>query len=72
LPKTLERKLHDDRAFCLSLLCYHVNQLRIKERLEKEKEANAWKTLYKDKSSERNRNNINVNPFTDQHNPFAG
>lgn len=47
LPKNLERKLHDDRAYCLALLCYHLSQLRIEERLAKEREANAWKIKYK-------------------------
>lgn len=46
LPKTLERKLHDDRAYCLAMLAFHLNNLRVAERLAKEKGDSSWKKKY--------------------------
>ena len=69
LPKTLERKLHDDRAYCLALLAWHLYQLRTEERLAKEKEANAWKQKYKDNQFDRKKKNNN--PFSNSVNPFT-
>lgn len=61
-PANLERKMHDDRAYTLALLCYHLSQLRTQERLAKQRGENAWKAKYKDKKISKNKTNMN-NPF---------
>ena len=69
LPKNLERKMHDDRSYCLALLSWHLYQLRTEERLAKEREANAWKQKYKDNNSKKPQKNNN--PFGYRNNPFV-
>ena len=61
LPKNLERKLHDDRAYCLALFCYHVYNLRLQERLAKEKQSSAWKQKYSNQNKQ-DKPKI-INPF---------
>ena len=69
-PANLERKMHDDRAYCLALACGYLSKLRTDERLAKQLEANAWKNKYNGTSQERNTNR-NVTPFGNQSNPFG-
>lgn len=68
-PANLERKMHDDRAFCLALCCYYLSELRTEERLAKQREANAWKQKYKDNQFDRKKKNNN--PFSNSVNPFT-
>ena len=70
LPVNLERKMHDDRAFCLSLACAYLSKLRTDERLAKQREANAWRNKYNGAPQERVANR-NTNPFGNQSNPFG-
>lgn len=60
LAANLERKMHDDRAYCLAMACYHLSQLRTKERLEKQKADNGWKKKYKDSNKPSNNSNSNI------------
>ena len=80
LPKNLERKLHDDRAYTLALLAYHLYQLRLAEQLAKEKQVNSWRRKYENQTQQpkhkRNDlfdlNNKNINTKVDVKNLFAG
>lgn len=74
LPPDKIRKLHDDRAYTLSMLAFCLSELRRKDKFDIKPPTSDFSVLYSNYSAPHlgGGNKQNKNPFAGLRNPFAG
>lgn len=74
LPANKERKYHDDRAYCLAMLGWHLSEIRREERASFEVPKANFEEYFKGLSAQERKASTfqgRTNPFASKGNPFA-
>ena len=71
LPPNKERKLHDDRAYCLAMLGYFLSERRKEDMAKSDKPTQDFSSYLKSLGRNPGRVTQNENPFNGLKNPFV-